>query len=201
MMNHKRRYQSSLGVRGITSALLASALLIPLLLVGKVKTFASKEDDVRSYKTYEWLPPRVMTRHGLLEDDELVAPVIRQAVNRELARKGYREVAEGGDLQVASGGFARSSSQLEGFLVHWGFDYYWGDWGATSVTPVTRQHREGTLVIVLLDPKTQKGVWGGLATALIGNPSLAGETLDKPLAKSINKAARSILKKLPKRKD
>ena len=87
-MNHRRRCWP-------TSVLLVLAFLVPLLLGGKVKTFASKEDDVRSYKTYEWLPPRVMTRYGLLEGDELVAPVIRQAVNRELARKGYTEVAEG----------------------------------------------------------------------------------------------------------
>jgi hypothetical protein len=179
----------------------ALALLIPLLLAGKVKTFSSQEDDVTTYRTYEWLPPRVMTRHGLLEDDDLLAPAIRQAVNRELARKGYKEVADGGDLQVASGGFARTSSQLEGFLVHWGFDYYWGDWGASSVVPITRQHREGTLAIVLVDSKTRKGVWGGLATALIGNPNLGGKSLDKPLAKSIDKAAKSILKKLPKRRD
>ena len=182
-----------LGVSWRSPVPLVLVLLVPLLLGAKVKTFASKEHDVTSYSTYEWLPPRVMTRHGLVEDDAVFSPIIKQAINRELARKGYKEVTQGGELQVTSGGFSRTSSQLEGFLVHWGFDYYHLDWGATVAAPVTRVNKEGTLVIVLVDAKTNKGVWGGLATALLGKPESVG--------KSINKAAKRILKKLPKRED
>jgi len=182
------------------AASVAIALLMPALLFGKVKTFASNDDDIGLYKTYEWLPVRVMTRHGLVEDDALLAPAIRQAVNRELGRRGYREVAEGGNLQVASGGFGKMGSQLEGFLVHWGFDYYWGDWGASFAAPVQRQYRMGTLAVVLVNPETKKGVWGGLATTEIGNRNLDAGSLDKSLAKAIDKAAQNILKRLPKRK-
>lgn len=129
------------------SALLVAVLLVPLVAPGKVKIFDSKKHDVVKYKTYHWLPPRVMTRYGLVEDDAHFAPMIKQAVNRELARKGYREVAEGGGLEVATGGFGRTSSQLEGFLIQWGFDSYYWAWGVTSATPVTRVNTEGTLVI------------------------------------------------------
>ena len=100
---------------------------------------------------------------------------------------------EGGELRIATGGFGRTTSQLEGFLVNWGFDFYYGDWGATVAAPVSRVHREGTFAILLVDSKTNQGVWGGLATALLGKPETVG--------KSIDKAAKRILKKLPKRRD
>ncbi len=174
-------------------ALLAAVLLVPLAAPGKVKIFDSKKHNVANYKTYHWLPPRVMTRYGLVEDDALFAPMIKQAVNRELARKGYLEVAEGGELEVSTGGFGRTSSQLEGFLVQWGFDSYYWAWGVTSATPVTRVNKQGTFVIVLVDVKTKEGVWGGLATAMIGKPESVG--------KSIDKAAKRILKKLPRQRD
>ncbi len=173
--------------------LLALAVLASVVAAAKVKILAPKKHDVTSYKTYQWLPPRLMSRWGLLEDDPVYAPVIRRAVNQELNRKGYKEVAEGGELSVATGGFSRTTSQLEGFLLNWGFDFYYGDWGATVAAPVSRVNREGTFVIILLDSETKQGVWGGLATALIGKPETVG--------KSIDKAAKRILKKLPKRRD
>ena len=58
----------------------------------------------------------------------MVAPLIRKSVNRQLARKGYAEVAEGGEMLVLSAGMEVTSSQLEGFLLSWGFDIYWGLW-------------------------------------------------------------------------
>ena len=142
-----------------------------------------------------------MVRTSLLEDDEVVAPVIGEAVNRELARKGYREVAEGGDLHVIGGGFSSSSSQFEGFMGHWGFDFYWGLWSTNAIVGITREHREGTMAVLLFDPKTEKGVWCGLATILIGKPKITDRSLDKSATKSIDKAATKILKQLPQRKD
>jgi hypothetical protein len=58
-----------------------------------------------------------MTRQGLLEDDPVVAPIIRQVVNKYLVAKGYREVAENGQLKLLTGGFGETTSQLEGFLI------------------------------------------------------------------------------------
>jgi hypothetical protein len=169
-------------------ALILGILLIPGLLTAKVKILASKKHDITKYETYQWLPPRVMTRQGLLEDDPVLAPIIRQVVNKYLAAKGYREVAEGGELNLLTGGFSETTSQLEGFLVTYGFDYYYG-WGPTYASPVTRVNREGTFLVGLIDAKTNQGVWLGLSTALIGG--------QKDIDKTINKAASNLLKKLP----
>jgi len=100
-------------------------LVAPVLLNAKVKILPSKKHDISKYETYQWLPPRVMTRQGLLEDDPVLAPIIRQVVNKYLAAKGYREVAENGELKLLTGGFSETTSQLEGFLITYGFDYYY----------------------------------------------------------------------------
>ncbi len=201
MTNHKTPCRSNLKARSGGLVILALALVCPSLLGSKVQTFSMDGADVTSYRTYEWLPTRVMARTGLLEDDDIVGPIIKESVNRELARRGYTEVSEGGDLHVISGGFSSSSSQFEGFMGHWGFDFYLGVWTTTAVVGVTREHREGTLAVLLIDPKTEKGVWGGLATLLIERPRITGGKLDKGTAKSIDKAAKKILKKLPQRRD
>ena len=79
----------------------------------ETKIFASKTDDVSRRSTYSWLPPRLFTKEGVKENDPEFSPIIREAVNRELAKKGYREVPTGGDLQVMSAGVGVASSQLE----------------------------------------------------------------------------------------
>jgi hypothetical protein len=92
-------------------------LAITIPLMAKVKILPSKKHDVSTYQTYQWLPTRVMTRQGLLEDDPVLAPIIKEVVNKYLKAKNYREVAEGADLTLLTGGFAETPSQLEGFLV------------------------------------------------------------------------------------
>ena len=119
-MSHPNRIHRLPFVPRRLRVLLALAVFASVMAAAKVKILAPKKHNVTSYKTYQWLPPRIMTRWGLLEDDPVFAPVIRQAVNHELARKGYKEVAEGGELSVATGGFSRTTSQLEGFLLNWG---------------------------------------------------------------------------------
>jgi hypothetical protein len=170
------------------SVIITIILLVSESLTAKTKILPSKKYDVAKYETYEWLPPRVMTRQGLLEDDAVVAPLIRQVVNKYLAAKGYREVTENAQLKVLTGGFGETTSQLEGFLITYGFDYYYG-WGPTYASPVSRVSREGTFLVGLIDAQTNEGVWLGLSTALIGD--------HKDIDKTINKAASNLLKKLP----
>src|ERR1041385_7290857 len=51
-------------------------------LAGSVKSWVGKDADFSRYKTYEWLPVRVLTKTGVVENDEVAAPLIRAAVNR-----------------------------------------------------------------------------------------------------------------------
>ena len=158
---------------------------------GEVKAFPVKGVKLSRYQTYHWASIRLATKTGIVEDDPRVAPLIKQSVNRQLARKGYREVNDGGDLVILAAGLEVSSHQLEGFLLSWGYDVFWG-YGVSTVAPVRRVNREGTLFVSFLDTKTEQSVWAGYATQALGRPGALGGDVDK--------AASRLFKKFPKRK-
>lgn len=154
---------------------------------GEVKTYPKPDVDFAQFKTYEWVAPRVLTRQGILEDDPDFAPLIRKAINTQLASKGMREVKSGGDLRVQAGGIAQASSQIDA-LIFSGFDFYWG-YGYTTVTPISRVNKEGLLAVSLIDLKSKKPVWSGFAVEGLASRGNVEATIDK--------AASRLFKKFP----
>jgi hypothetical protein len=157
----------------------------------EVKAFPSKLDAVTNYRTYQWEPIRIVTRRGVIDDEPEVTPLIRQALNRELARKGYAEAADGADLKLLSMGLTSSTTQLEGYLLSYGFEVFWGS-GVTAISTLQRVNKEGVLVVSLISLKTGKAVWTGYVTQAFGRPGTTNKIIDK--------AAARLIKKLPKRK-
>lgn len=173
-------------------AVLTFLALVPPYAAGEAKAFPVKGVKVSHYTTYHWASVRLATKTGIVEDDPTVAPLIKQAVNRQLTRKGYREVSEGGELVILAAGLEVSSHQLEGFLLSWGYDVFWG-YGVSTVAPVRRVNREGTLFVSFLDTKTEKSVWAGYATQALGRSAALGRDIDK--------AASRLFRKFPKKKN
>jgi Domain of unknown function (DUF4136) len=153
---------------------------------GKVQIWMEKGADFSQYKTYQWLPPKVLARTGVVENDPEFAPLIKEAIGRELIQKGLKEVSEGGDLQVSALALAQSIPQLEGFI----FAGVTPDFYTAPVAAVGRYNREGTLVVNLIDAKTQKSAWCGMAKETIDNKPGAGK-------KKIGPAAAKLFKKYP----
>ena len=97
-------------------ALLLSFALGPLVehcYAGKARVELGPGADFASYKTYQWLPPKVLTSSGVVENHPVLGPLMKDAINRQLAEKGLREVTEGGDLQVSALALRESIPQLE----------------------------------------------------------------------------------------
>jgi len=174
----------------LSIAFAGAILLCSSAFAGSVKTFAVKGVDVSKYETYQWMPVRILTKVGIQENDEVVAPEIRKAVNRELQQKGYREVAEGGQLQILCMGLSEPSNQLEGLLVTWGWAPGWG-WAPTTATAVSRVNREGTIALGFIDAQTKKPVWSGFASEALHLQAIN---------KTVDKAAARLFKKMPARK-
>lgn len=137
------------------------------------------------YKTYEWLPPRILTRSGLIENDDTISPVVRRALDRELAKQGLMQVAEGADLQVSTLAFRESIPQVEALVYPGGIPGTVG----MPITIVGRYNHQGTLVINLIDTATKKSAWAALATDSLGKPD--------QLESKVNKAVANMFKKYP----
>src|SRR5262245_48288446 len=73
---------------------------VPVCSGADLKVAIGPGADFARYKTYQWLPPRVLTKTGVVENDPVLTPLIKDAINRQLIQRGLTEVAEGGDLQV-----------------------------------------------------------------------------------------------------
>jgi len=155
---------------------------------GKVQSWPGRDADFSYYHTYSWLPVRVLTKSGVLENDDVAAPLIRQAVNRQLSQTGLTEVAQGGDLEVSAAALTASIPQVEAVIIPSGaasLDYY------EPIATIGRYNKEGTLVVNLIIAGTKKSAWLGMAKESIDNKPGGG-------LKKIDKAATAMFKKYPK---
>jgi len=177
-----------LSLTGVPLILIAS-VLNPCL--AKIKTFANPAIDLSTYKTYQWLPPKILTNTGIVENDPTVAPAIKNAVNRELRARGLVEVEQGGELLVATCALASYSLQLEALI-------FPGVVGAneTFASPIVtmgRYNREGTFAVNLIEATTNKSAWVGLITDSINDKPGSG-------VKKLPKAAARLFAKYPLKK-
>jgi hypothetical protein len=176
--------------------MLVNRLLLPLFLAGaifgEVKTFVSKDVDFTRYRTYRWLPTRVLTKSGIVENEPTLSPIIEAAVKQELAKTGLTEVSQGADVEISTGALTESIPQLE--AVFYG-PIMLGPattWGETPVATLSRYNKQGSLLLNMIDVRTNRSAWMAIATKALGKPS-QNET-------AIHKAAAEMFKKYPQRR-
>jgi Domain of unknown function (DUF4136) len=175
-------------VHVLAAGIVLSISTLAPAIAGDVRTFPAKGIDLATYRTYRLLPPRVLTKTGLHDDEPTVGPLIRTALSRELAGRGLVERPEGADLEVASAATAVSIPQIEALIYSWVGDGT-SVIGTTPIATVGRYNKEGTLYVNLIDPRTQKSVWLGISTRALGKPdNFEGD---------INKATQALFKKYP----
>lgn len=121
-----------------------------------------------------------------MEDDPVLVPLIKDALDRELSRKGLKQVADGADLQVCTLALAESSPQLEAILFTGAPPDFTSPLGTMG-----RYNREGTLVVNLIDTRTKKSAWCGMVKESLDNKTGAGR-------KKIGPATAKLFKKYPK---
>ena len=155
----------------------------------KATAFPAKGANMSLYKTYRLLPTRVLTKTGVVENDDKYCPIVNSAVRKEMALKGFTEVNANEDLQVAAGALRSASAQLEAILFSWGI---YADFGTDPVMTLGRYNFEGTLVVNMIDPKTKKTVWAAVANQPLRSAS--------QLQSDVDKAARALFKKYPGKK-
>ena len=194
-----------------------SLFLVGLFMAGCATISVQHDYDEQArfdgYHTFSWLASQnTQDVPGPYRDDGLLDKRIKRAVSNTLETQGYTEQPDGTpDFYVVyrvgleektrtvyydSGygygypyrGYSYRYSVRRSFFGYRGYGYPYGGYGYDNHRTTTTYH-EGTLVIDIIDAKTNEQVWRGAAVSTIGDP-----TYD---AQEIQKAVEKILEEFP----
>ncbi|MFQ5995668.1 MAG: DUF4136 domain-containing protein [Acidiferrobacterales bacterium] len=161
----------------------------------QVKSEHDPEANFTDLKTYSWLPG---TRKGGavvgVIRNEFAHATVRSAVETQFARKGYELKFSGTpDFYVRYYAALRSRLVVQTSYAPAGTGR--DTLTATAVSPPQRhvaEFNEGTLVLDVVNPKTNKLMWRGTAKTKINV-----DASDRKQESRINKAARRLLERFP----
>jgi hypothetical protein len=165
-------------VRKVAFVLLGMMVLFAgKLSAGQVKTDYDRNADFSQYKTYSW--EQVKTQ------DALNVERIKNAVNGDLAAKGWTLVDSGGDVSIVAMEMTHNQQTLNTFYDGFGGGWRWrGFGGMGEATTTTETYKVGTLVVDLFDAKTKQLIWRGNSSETLSNNSNKNiENLDKDVEK------------------
>ena len=203
------------------SRLLSMLLLSVLLSGCASLAIQRDYDDSASfviYKTFSWIPAKnTQDVPGPYRDDGLLDKRIKQAVARSLVEQGYTEQSNStpdfyvvyrvglkektrnsyfgsgyygyGSYGFGYGGYGFPYRYHRSFFGYGGFGYGYPYYGGGLGRYET--YTQGTLVIDILDAKTDELVWRGSAVNRMSDPAYD--------AKEINKVVEKILEEFPPR--
>ncbi len=154
------------------SAIIGLALVAAGCSTISVSHDFDSEADFATYKTFAWLQGPVTAvgnADAAKQQNTLLDKRIRSAVEAEIQAKGMTADTENPDLLLVY--HTGVDSKIN--VTDWGYTYptrYGGWYGDRDVD--VYQYEEGTLIVDLIDAKTQQLVWRGNATkTLEDNPS------------------------------
>ena len=127
--------------------------------------------DFSNLKQYDWLD---------IPDDfpatEIVVQRIKNAVNQQMAAKGFNQVPESPDFQISLQGFRDIVSQ--GVQTGTSYRGYGGYNRGYEQQVSVYEYEEGTLTLTIINTASDTLIWQGKATDII-EPSLSTEAKEK----------------------
>ena len=143
----------------------------------QVKTDFDHQANFSQYKTYSW--------QEIKPEDSLWDARIKNAVDAELASKGWTRVDTNGDVAVVAIKTTQTEKTLQTFYDGFGGGWRWRGFGGFGDATTTEQDfKEGTLVVDLYDAKTKQLIWRGSAEDALSNKAEKNEkNLDKGVTK------------------
>jgi Domain of unknown function (DUF4136) len=152
-------------------------------LAQQVKTDFDHQANFSQYKTYSW--------QEIKPANSLWDARIKNAVDAQLAAKGWTQVASGGDVAIVAIKTTQTQRSLQTFYDGMGGGWGWrrfGGGGFGESTTTEQDYKEGTLVVDLYDAKTKQLIWRGSAEDTLSSKADKNEkNLDKGVAKMFKK--------------
>ena len=152
------------------------AALAPLL-AQQVQTDFDHQAKFSQYKTYSW--------QEIKPANSLWTSRIKDAVDAQLATRGWTQVNQGGDVALMAIETTQTQRTLQTFYDGFGGGWRWRGFGGFGDSTTTEQdYKEGTLVVDMYDAKTKQLIWRGSLEDMISDKAEKNEKdLDKGVAK------------------
>jgi hypothetical protein len=167
--------------------------LLGLLVLGGCSTMRVTSDydrdaDFSQLRTFDWMPTPPRRPSAPRLGNLFMQRRIREALERELTTKGYRNVSRDPDFLVAFFTAAEDRVAVQRINEYWGYRRYRGRW----VTRVHVDHyRLGTLIVDIVDPRGRELIWRGWAT-----DAVRGRDPER-MENKMNEAVVRILREFP----
>jgi len=163
-------------VRHVLIVILVTAAVLTACNPIYVNQDYDDEADFASYQTYTWVDsPFAQTDPK--KQNTLLEKRIRSWADEELAKKGLTRVDGVADLQINFVGDADEATEIRTTGTGWGMD--------RNTRAV--HYEDGMIMIDMLDSKTEKLVWRGIAELTLS---------EHPTSEEIDKRARDAIKKV-----
>lgn len=177
-------------------------LALPLLLLVSCATpaFVEKDEsaDLSSYKTFAWIESDKKTQKN--KNNTILENSVRDAVNKELAKEGWREIKNKPDVLVSYDVLVERATKERNDPVYSRpfsrvyYNPFYRRYGVINYPSTFMGYdnssvsvREGTLTITMVDTKTDKTVWQGWTTDEVNSRNIS--------SKEAQTAVRSIFRK------
>lgn len=149
----------------------------------QVKTDFDHQANFSQYKTYSW--QEIKPANSLWDSR------IKNAVDAQLAAKGWTQVDSGGDVAIVAIATTHTQKTLQTFYDGMGGGWRWRGFGGMGEATTTEQdYKEGTLLIDMYDAKTKQLIWRSSAEDTLSNNADKNE-------KNLNKGVAKMFKKFP----
>jgi Domain of unknown function (DUF4136) len=171
---------------GIGVTLLAISSCGPAL---KVNTDYDKQVNFGQYKTFSiYQDVKVSDAISQLNHDRVI-----NAIKSEMVKKGLQENTSSPDVLVNCVAIFKDRTSVTATTDYYGYGgfyrpYYWG--GGSSTNYSTRNYKDGSLIIDVVDANSKKLIWQGVGNKEIDKPAKDPDT-------AIPKAVASIMEDFP----
>jgi hypothetical protein len=127
-----------------------------------IQTDFDHQANFSRYKTYSW--QEVKASNSLWGDR------IKDAVNAQLAAKGWTQVDNGADVAIVAIKTTQTERTLQTFYDGLGGGWRWRGFGGFGESATTEQdYKEGTLVVDMYDASTKQLIWRGSAEDMLSD--------------------------------
>jgi len=153
--------------------ILATNLLAGCAYTPKVKTDFDRSADFSRYHTFTTVPGRIVSSMGVMDvNNTLLSNRVNEGVTTQLINKGLAIDKTNPDLIVTFLAGAQNKTDIESAPVGpYGGYRGAGWWGGGYDQFWTRNYKEGTLIIDLIDTKEKNLVWRAYCVGELTNDS------------------------------